>query len=173
LILIQRLLKEVINNLKKANLEDNTIVIITADHGESFNENHNNHWGHSASFSSKELHVPMIIHWPGKESQQIDYFTSHYDIVPTLLKELLNYKKDIRSYMVGDSLFVPHQDSKELMMVGSYFFMGALKQDKYYIFLPDGRVKTYDLNGMPILSDKISLEDLATSITKMNQYYNK
>jgi membrane-anchored protein YejM (alkaline phosphatase superfamily) len=170
---VDGLLKEVINNLKKANLEDNTIVIITADHGESFNEHHNNHWGHSSSFSSKELHVPMTIHWPGKAAQKIDYFTSHYDMAPTLLTELFHYQKDIHSYMLGHSLFVPHQDSKELMIVGSYFFMGALKQDKYYIFLPDGRIKTYDLNGMPILSDKISSEDLKRFMNRMNQYFKK
>jgi membrane-anchored protein YejM (alkaline phosphatase superfamily) len=170
---VDGLLKQIINNLKKANLEDNTIVIITSDHGESFNENHNNHWGHSVSFSSTELHVPMTIHWPGKQAQQINYFTSHYDMVPTLLKELFNYQKDTHSYMVGDSLFVPHQDARELMVVGSYFFMGALKKDKYYIFLPNGQIKTYDLNGLPILSDKISLEDLATSMYNMNRYFKK
>ena len=113
----------------------------------------------------------MIIHWPGKKAQQMDYFTSHYDIVPTLLKELFNYKKNIRSYMVGDSLFVPHQDARELMIVGSYFYMGAIKQDKYYVFLPDGQVKTYDVNGMPLLLDNISLEDLANSMLRMNQYF--
>jgi hypothetical protein len=49
--------------------------------------------------------------------------------------------------------------------------MGAIKQDKYYVFLPDGQVKTYDVNGMPLLLDNISLEDLANSMLRMNQYF--
>jgi membrane-anchored protein YejM (alkaline phosphatase superfamily) len=170
---VDGLLNQVINTLKKAKLEENTIVVITADHGESFNDHHNNHLGHTNSFSATELHVPMIIHWPGKEAQTFEHFTSHYDLAPTFLKELGLYNDSSKTYMVGDSLFVPHQDSRELMIVGSYFYMGAIKQDKYYIFSPDGEILTYDMDEKLLLSDKISLKDLTASMHKMTQYYKK
>ena len=170
---VDGLLHQVFDTLEKAKLVDNTIVVITADHGESFNDHQNNHLGHSNSFSATELHVPMIIHWPGKEAKTIEYFTSHYDLAPTFLKELGLYDDTSKTYMVGESLFVPHQDAKELMIVGSYFYMGAIKNDKYYIFLSNGEVKTYDMDEKPLLSDKISVRDLTTCIHKMTQYYKK
>jgi hypothetical protein len=51
--------------------------------------------------------------------------------------------------------------------------MGAIKNDKYYIFLSNGEVKTYDMDEKPLLSDKISVRDLTTCIHKMTQYYKK
>ncbi|WP_306686870.1 sulfatase-like hydrolase/transferase [Candidatus Coxiella mudrowiae] len=39
------LVGQVLQALKGHQLLKNTIVIITADHGEEFNENHQNYWG--------------------------------------------------------------------------------------------------------------------------------
>jgi membrane-anchored protein YejM (alkaline phosphatase superfamily) len=170
---VDGILKEVVDTLKKAKLDDQTIVVITSDHGESFNDHHNNHWGHSNSFSATELHVPMIIHWPGKAPQQIQYFTSHYDLAPTFLKDLRLFSRDLKPYIMGDSLFISQKNSKQLMMVGSYFFMGALKKDKYYVFSPDGRVKTYDMDEKLLSSDRMSPKDLAYSMQIMSQFFNR
>lgn len=50
--------------LKDMGLLDNTIVVITSDHGESFG----NHglYGHGNSLYSDLIHVPLIIRYPGK-----------------------------------------------------------------------------------------------------------
>ncbi|MDQ3698120.1 MAG: sulfatase [Gemmatimonadota bacterium] len=43
---------------------DNTIVIITSDHGEQFGEH--GHMQHSASLYLNSIHVPLIVHAPGR-----------------------------------------------------------------------------------------------------------
>ncbi len=56
-------IKYLFNELDKRGLMENTIVIITADHGESLGEH--NILQHGASLYLQEIHVPLIIWKPG------------------------------------------------------------------------------------------------------------
>ena len=42
-----------------------------------------------AFFTPAETHVPLIIHWPGKAAHTYTHYTSHFDIVPTIMSQLL------------------------------------------------------------------------------------
>ncbi|WP_251365984.1 hypothetical protein [Coxiella-like endosymbiont of Rhipicephalus sanguineus] len=35
------------------------------------------------------MHTPLIIYWPSKKAE-INYRTSHYDVIPTLMQGALN-----------------------------------------------------------------------------------
>ncbi|MEL0625273.1 sulfatase-like hydrolase/transferase, partial [Marinomonas arenicola] len=52
------LVGKVMDDLKKRGLLDNTIVGFTGDHGQEFNDNKHNIWGHSSNFTAAETHVP-------------------------------------------------------------------------------------------------------------------
>lgn len=80
------LLGKLLDYLKKSNSLKNTIVIITADHGEEFYEEGN--FGHNSAFTEYQLKVPLVMYMPEKGHKEIEYITSHLDIVPTLMKEL-------------------------------------------------------------------------------------
>jgi membrane-anchored protein YejM (alkaline phosphatase superfamily) len=67
---------------------NNTIIIITADHAEEFNENKAGIWGHGSDFTIFQTKVPLIIYFPGCKHKLIKKRTSHIDIVPTILKYL-------------------------------------------------------------------------------------
>ncbi|MGK0442945.1 MAG: membrane-anchored protein YejM (alkaline phosphatase superfamily) [Pseudohongiellaceae bacterium] len=76
----------VLTSLKASGKLDNTIVMITGDHGEEFMEK--GRWGHNSTFSEEQVRVPMILHIPGQAAQQHDMLTSHLDIPATLLHTL-------------------------------------------------------------------------------------
>ncbi len=58
----------ILDYLKKRGCLDNTIVIITADHGESLYEN-NWHIGHGERLRGEQtLNVPLMISFPGKNT---------------------------------------------------------------------------------------------------------
>ena len=80
------LLGKLLGYLKKSNSLKNTIIIITADHGEEFYEEGN--FGHNSAFTEYQLKVPLVMYMPEKGHKEIEYITSHLDIVPTLMKEL-------------------------------------------------------------------------------------
>ena len=72
--------------LKEQNLEDNTIVIFTSDHGCHF-RTRNTEYKRSPHDSS--IHVPLIIQGPGfNNSQKIEELVSMVDVMPSILDAL-------------------------------------------------------------------------------------
>ena len=56
----------VLKDLEQRGLLDETIVIITSDHGQEFDENGLGFHGHGSSYSGYQLHTPFILRWPGR-----------------------------------------------------------------------------------------------------------
>jgi arylsulfatase A-like enzyme len=77
---------QLLSMLKKQNCFDNSIIIITADHGEEFMERG---WiGHTITLHQELIRVPLIIKFPDKASQIVDHPISLIDIVPTIYDKL-------------------------------------------------------------------------------------
>ena len=89
--------------IEESGVADNTIVIITGDHGQEFNENKKNYWGHPSNFSIWQIGVPLICHFNGNERPvgRRTYRTTHYDIVPTLMTEALGVANPPSDYSMG------------------------------------------------------------------------
>ncbi|MFU8806714.1 MAG: sulfatase, partial [Bradymonadaceae bacterium] len=62
---------------------NNTIVVLTADHGQAFGE-HDNRL-HGSTLYQEEIHVPIIFWGPGIEPRWLDVPASGIDILPTIL----------------------------------------------------------------------------------------
>ena len=99
------LIQKVLDYLNDKNLLDKTIVVISSDHGDEFNDNKLNFWGHGGNFTDAQIKVPLVIHWPGKKVANIEYVTSHLDLVPTLLPEVLGCSNPTNDYSVGTSIW--------------------------------------------------------------------
>ena len=71
--------------LKRNGLDQNTIVIITADHGDDLYEPGVT-LGHGLTFNGglQANHVPMIVHVPGAQPRVIPEIVRLIDVVPTL-----------------------------------------------------------------------------------------
>jgi arylsulfatase A-like enzyme len=67
-------------------LAENTIVVVTADHGETLDE-HECWFDHHGTYDNT-LHVPLIIRYPGKmpAGKRVKGHSSMMDLVPTLLE---------------------------------------------------------------------------------------
>jgi arylsulfatase A-like enzyme len=75
-----------LDDLDQLGLADNTIVVVTSDHGELAGA-HQMH-GKGATAYREQLHVPMWIRHPGHATsagQSCQALTSHLDITPTIL----------------------------------------------------------------------------------------
>jgi arylsulfatase A-like enzyme len=70
--------------LKEKNLYEDSIIVLAADHGEQFNE-HGSLF-HGYSIYNEEIHVPLIIKFPGGKfsGTRTDAIVSQVDIVPTI-----------------------------------------------------------------------------------------
>ncbi|MEZ5599501.1 MAG: sulfatase-like hydrolase/transferase, partial [Pseudomonadales bacterium] len=81
-----------------------TLVVVTGDHGEEFNEN--GHWGHNSEFSQPQVRVPLILRIPGRPPAQVTRISSHIDLVATLMP-LLGVRNPTMDYSTGHNLLPP------------------------------------------------------------------
>ncbi len=65
---------------------DDTAIIISADHGESFGRH--NLYKHGYELWEDVIHVPLLIYAPGIDARRIDTPRSHIDLAPTILELL-------------------------------------------------------------------------------------
>ena len=112
------LIGRVLQILEKNGRLDDTIVVVTSDHGEEFNDSKLNYWGHNGNFSDAQIKIPLVISWPGMPAQQISHRTTAYDVGATLLKRVLEVQNPIEDFSVGKDLFDPK--GREVFFVGSY-----------------------------------------------------
>lgn len=105
---VDGLVGRTLDRLKAQGLLDRTVVLVTGDHGEEFNETGGNYWGHNSNFSRYQVQVPMVVHWPGRPPAVYHYGTSHVDIAPTLLKHVLGCSTPVSAYSDGADLFSPN-----------------------------------------------------------------
>lgn len=69
---------------KEFGWDENTILIVTADHGEEFGEHGSA--GHGKTLYSEVVRTPLIIHYPGSKVKpaRVAEYVSGVDIVPTI-----------------------------------------------------------------------------------------
>jgi len=81
-------IKALLEELQASGLNKNTLVILTSDHGESFQEH--GKFFHGDTIYDELIHIPLIMRLPGILSQDkvISNLVRHVDIVPTVLNIL-------------------------------------------------------------------------------------
>jgi arylsulfatase A-like enzyme len=81
-------LNELIQDFERRGLLDNTVVIVTSDHGENLGE-HRGLLDHAFSVHQTLLHVPLIVRHPASFPKGVRYrgVVSTVSIFPTLLEE--------------------------------------------------------------------------------------
>jgi choline-sulfatase len=79
-------LASIMDALEHRGLDDDTLIAITADHGEEFWDHGS--VGHGHSLHEELVHVPLIIRAPGLPAQRFESAVGLVDVVPTLLDAL-------------------------------------------------------------------------------------
>lgn len=124
----------ILRHIEQRGLLENTIVIITSDHGESFDDNHTNDWGHGSNFTRSQVQVPLVFYAPERHPERIAYRTSHVDIAPTLLQNVFGCVNEVRDYSNGRNLFAAPAGTRAFV-VGSYVNHAyVLGEDVFAIF---------------------------------------
>lgn len=147
-----------LDRLQSMSLWENSVVVLTSDHGDSLGEGRR--WGHSYTMFPEVAAVPLIIRLPSWLRDQVradvsaPSFTS--DITPTLYGLLGHAPKDLgRAY--GRPIIVPRGVAQEprsepVLLASSYGAVYALVTDAgRRLYIADGvneRDYAYDLSNM-------------------------
>lgn len=142
------LVGEALGAIREAGMWDNSVIIVTADHGQEFNDNGLGFWGHNGNFTDAQIRVPFIVKWPGRTPQQFDYRTTHYDLAPTLMQELLGCRNAASDYSVGTSLF--SSQPREDFVVGGFGDFAVRLENKIYWADRFGGVQVLSAHNRPL-----------------------
>lgn len=120
----------VLDYLKAHDLLDNTIVVMTGDHGEEFMEN--GYWGHNSTFSDPQTRTPLILWIPGKAPAVHDQLSSHLDLPPTILP-LLGVQNPVSDYASGIDLM--SKQTRDFVILSDWSHVG-FKDAQVKVTLP-------------------------------------
>lgn len=141
---VDSLFAQVNKALVQSGQADNTIVIITGDHGEEFNENKQGYWGHGSNFTKYQAAVPLVVALPKSSGGVIRERSGHVDIAPTLLQEAIGCSNPVTDFSSGQNLFALPSDRG--LEIRSYKNKAYLFGDR--IYTADFAIESYDVNDI-------------------------
>lgn len=138
-------------HLKNIGLYENTLIILTADHGEMLGE-HSLYFRHTTCYE-ENIKVPLIIKFPHSfvKRKTVSKQISLIDIAPTIL-EMLKIKKP--AYMQGESLMafiMPWRiyHTNKVLTFNLAVASNALRCRNWKIYYNGGSWSLYNLNRDP------------------------
>jgi len=151
--------KRVYDYLIANDMLDNTIVIVTGDHGEEFMEKER--WGHNSSFVDEQIRVPLIVSHPDFAPATVSSMTSHMDI-PGMLLTTLGVENPVSDYSLGNRLL--DTTANDMVVVASWTDLGIVS-DKGKLVIPF-RSTTQHLHLATTRDDEpIDLSDLTKALS--------
>jgi uncharacterized protein len=142
---VDALIGDLLERMEAQKLLDDTIVVITGDHGEEFNDNKDNSWGHTGNYTAYQTRVPLIVYVPWQRPRQVTAVSSQVDIAPTLMQEGLGCGRNTRDYSNGLNLFGPLPDRRPVV-VSSYVNHALILGDDVFVSWPL-YMQRYKLDG--------------------------
>lgn len=147
------------------------VVILTGDHGQEFNENRHNYWGHSSNFSLAQIGVPLVVSLPGDTiGRTLSHRTTHYDFAPTLLSRYLGVKTPSDRFSVGTDL--ADTTSRGWHIAGANLnFAFVIPGDTILEKGGAGELNVYDPHMNPIAGYKADAAGMASAFEKLNRFF--
>lgn len=130
---VDRYIGHLFNHLQETGLADDTLVVITGDHGEAFGKTHANN-GHGFSVYDEEVRVPLMLWNPrifsGKNRES--KIGSHVNLAPTLLHLLGESPPDAWH---GHSLFSRDHPERAYLFAAAWgqYLLGIRDEEWKYI----------------------------------------
>lgn len=143
-----RMLHRIFSALEKHGLLQNTLVVLTGDHGQEINDTRHNFWGHNSNFAKYQTHVPLFVWRPGQTAPHTaSWRTTHYDVAPTVLKTAYGCQNPAADYSIGMDLFDP--SPRPFALISSYTKKAIRTGDKLTVMDAYGNLEFYDENFVP------------------------
>lgn len=150
-----KVVEELFGDLEREGLLDNTLVIITGDHGEGFAEH--GAVAHNGTAYEEGMRVPLIVREPGSTSREpIHGLRQHIDLLPTILEVA---RIPVSGRLPGRSLFSDPNGHAALVtscFYEDYCLTHVDDSNRKLIYFHGRRgIELYDLNADPLERDSL------------------
>jgi membrane-anchored protein YejM (alkaline phosphatase superfamily) len=163
---IDKQIESLIEDLKLQQQYQQSIIIITGTHGQSFKTQSNN------DLLISGASVPLVILWPNKEHKTIYSMTSHMDIIPTLMQDVFGVENKINDYSNGEYLFT--KSNREYVLSGSINNYVIYENRKITKFSGNGDIEIIDWEGNRIKQsdddDNFNITLLVDVLAKLRRF---
>jgi len=170
---VDSLVGKVLSSLKEKGELDNTLLVITGDHGQEANDNKLNFWGHNSNFTNVQINVPFAIIGPGINAQTIkqnnNMLSSHQDIVPTLMKHYLGVQNDTRDYSVGVDL-LGEEVSREWVISSNYNGYAIITDQTILEVSSSGQYQLLDKRNRKIKDQEPNYNHVKEALEQMSRF---
>ena len=145
-----RHLARIFEAVRRAGLEQDTLIVVTGDHGQAFGYPHEG-YGQGRTVYEEDVHVPLMVWYPRtyKATARVPVVGSHVDLAPTIAELIgLPAAPDWQ----GRSLFDESHPGRAYFYVAQDHFRLAVREAnwKYIYSVRDGREELYDLQADPL-----------------------
>lgn len=136
-------LADMIEILKQKDLYDSSMIVITADHGQNFDNGFSSHC--TPLLSYPETHVPMLVKYPNQAAgKRVDNMISAIDLTPTILDiTMIEYDDE---WFEGTSLLNVENEPTDR-------FVFSRNNSARYLAVIDSKWKYTQRNQAPFLFD--------------------
>ena len=149
---------------------ENTLVIITAEHGLSFNEMHKK--DQRNYFGRDEIQVPLLVFWKDLPVGVASALTSHTDLLPALMTQIFNVQNPSKDYAQGRNLFDLRGD--DWVLASNYRWNVLIQPDGTQYHLDrKGNYKKFDRAYQEQSSDRPPLGLFLEMFKSENSFFDK
>ncbi|PKH24371.1 hypothetical protein CIG19_08010 [Enterobacterales bacterium CwR94] len=160
---VDQQIQALLDTLQQKNLLNNTVVVITAQHGVALND------AESSAGNRAQLQVPLVIHWPDTPAQNISKLTDHQDVMATLMQRLLHVRNSVADYSQGEDLFAAQR---------RHNWVASYEDNQLVVLTPqitlmldtNGTYKTWDAQGNTLKEHKPQLTLLLQVLTEQKRF---
>lgn len=146
----------VLDALRSSGLAENTVIVVTSDHGDMLGER--GLW-YKMTFFENASRVPLIVHAPQRfAARRVNASVSHIDLLPTFVELATGQPRAVWPDPVDGASLVPHLrgEGGHDEALGEYLAEGAIapmvmvRQGRYkYVHSPADPDQLFDLNDDP------------------------
>jgi phosphoglycerol transferase MdoB-like AlkP superfamily enzyme len=153
-----RQLARIFEAVRRAGLEQDTLIVVTGDHGQAFGYPHET-YTQGRTVYEEDVHVPLMVWYPRmyKATARVPVVGSHVDLAPTIA-ELIGVPA--APDWQGRSLFDESHPRRAYFYVAEdHFRLGVREANWKYIYsVRDGRDELYDLQADPLEQHNVAAQ---------------
>ena len=169
---IDSLIGKVLTELENKKLLENSIIVITSDHGQEFNDLKKGYWQHGGNFSDYQVKVPMLVFDASKKPRIENNLTTHYDVAPTILSHYLGVQNSFSDYSFGEDLF-KMSNKRDYFICGYNQKFSIIEANKITTISASGTLNVMDKKLNKLDDEQINYNLVLDGIKNVNKFYKK
>jgi uncharacterized protein len=167
---VDGLIGRVLTSLERKGLLENSVIVITGDHGQEFNDSGRNYWGHGSNFTRYQTGVPLLLYAPTLPPGVQRHRTTHFDVMPTLLRDYLGCSEPPDTYSVGRSLF--EEGGRDAIVLSEYTDFAIASADRIAVVRKQG-MQLFDASNTAIPDDHLDPKLINQALEQKNRFYRR